>query len=87
MGRSFAAIGGFWYRTNGTAWVSAGLGVNWNIVLNTTTITNGELHFDIMSSNAAGLVSYDYITNYVSNSAPTVSITNPSIDSWLFVSY
>ncbi|MFC1503860.1 right-handed parallel beta-helix repeat-containing protein, partial [Spirochaetota bacterium] len=83
---SFADITGVWYSTNGgSSWFApADTNVTWFTNIDTRPFSNVQFVFGIKSSNEAGLVRYDYVTNYISNNIlPTIAITNPIDNTWL----
>ncbi|MEK6797129.1 MAG: right-handed parallel beta-helix repeat-containing protein, partial [Spirochaetota bacterium] len=65
-----APVMGFWYNVNGGVWSSVPVETNWSGDIDTTMYPNGIFVVGIRSSNAAGLVSYAYRTNYVDNIPP-----------------
>ncbi|MFC1504799.1 beta strand repeat-containing protein, partial [Spirochaetota bacterium] len=84
---SFASITGFWYSTNTNGqsgpWLAAPNSNAWTIPINTTSFSNGEFIFGVKSSNEAGLVSYMYVTNYISNQELDITFISPTKFTWV----
>ncbi|MFC1504519.1 beta strand repeat-containing protein [Spirochaetota bacterium] len=67
---SFSPVTAVWYSINDGSWIQTNqINANWQIQINTGNYPVGQFKFDFISSNSAGLISSQYVTNIISNAS------------------
>ncbi|MFC1504082.1 DUF2341 domain-containing protein [Spirochaetota bacterium] len=80
---SFAPVTGFYYSITNSSWIQTNIQPNFSITLDTRDYNEGTFIFGIRSSNEAGLVASNFITNYITNRGIFGEITNVTNWMWL----
>ncbi|MBN8217354.1 MAG: hypothetical protein J0L75_11980 [Spirochaetes bacterium] len=74
-----------WSTNGGATWTTALSNTNsaWFLALDTTSHADGALTLEVRSTNATGLEGSASFTVYVTNNAPTATITAPTNFAWV----